>query len=156
MRMLRHPSAWVLALVAVAVLALGACGGRKPTPPLSAVVDAPLLRPGSSWTYKVTESTRPAPDMVTLTFQKDDVYKGSGVLAFAAGPETVFYDRDLNFVAVIRDGKVLREASPSFRALDFPSTSARSGWPSSRSRTTSGRSPGSRWRSAGRCRSTTW
>jgi hypothetical protein len=114
----QHWSAWVL--VAAAALALGACGGRKASPPLSAVVDAPLLRPGSSWTYKVTESTRPAPDSVTLTFQKEDVYKGAGVLAFAAGPETVFYDRDLNFVAVIRDGKVLREASPSFRAFDFP------------------------------------
>jgi hypothetical protein len=118
MRKPQHWSVWVL--VAVAALALGACGGRKSNTPLSAVVDAPLLRPGSTWTYRVTESTQPAPTTLTLTFQKEDVYKGAGVLAFAAGPETVFYDRDLNFVAVIRDGKVLREASPSFRALDFP------------------------------------
>src|SRR5919108_5891762 len=102
MRGWRSAPVWVLA--ATVALVLGGCGGRRAATPRSAVVDAPLIRPGSTWTYRVTESTRQAPDNVTLTFQKEDVYKGAGVLAFASGPETVFYDRDLNFVAVIRDG----------------------------------------------------
>lgn len=113
-------SVLVWALVGVVVIGLGACSGRRPSTPRSAVVDAPLIRPGSTWTYRVTDSAQPAPSTLTLTFQKEDVYKGAGVLAFAAGPETLFYDRDLNFVAVIRDGKVLREASPSYRSFDFP------------------------------------
>ena len=105
--------------MAIAMLALGGCG-KKPLPPLSAIVDAPYIRPGSSWTYKVEDSAWNAPQMVTLTFTKDDVYKNAGVLAFAAGNETILYDRDLNFVAVASDGRILREASPSLRSFDFP------------------------------------
>jgi hypothetical protein len=105
--------------LAIAVLAVGGCG-KKPLPPLSAIVDAPYIRPGSSWTYKVEDSTWNAPAMVTLTFMKDDVYKNAGVLAFATGNETILYDRDLNFVAVAADGRILREASPSLRSFDFP------------------------------------
>ena len=105
--------------LAIAMIALGGCG-KKPLPPLSAIVDAPYIRPGSSWTYKVEDSTWNAPQMVTLTFMKDDVYKNAGVLAFAAGSETILYDRDLNFVAVASDGRILREASPSLRSFDFP------------------------------------
>jgi hypothetical protein len=103
----------------ILVLALGGCG-KKQLPPLSAIVDAPYIRPGSSWTYKVEDSAWNAPQMVTLTFMKDDVYKNAGVLAFAAGNETLLYDRDLNFVAVANDGRILREASPSLRSFDFP------------------------------------
>jgi hypothetical protein len=103
----------------LATLALGGCG-KKPLPALSAIVDAPYIRPGSSWTYKVEDSTWNAPAMVTLTFMKDDVYKNAGVLAFAAGNETILYDRDLNFVAVAADGRIIREASPSLRSFDFP------------------------------------
>jgi hypothetical protein len=55
-----------------------------------------------------------------LTFMKDDVYKNAGVLAFATANETILYDRDLNFVAVAADGRILREASPSLRSFDFP------------------------------------
>ena len=73
--------------LAIGMLALGGCG-KKPLPPLSAIVDAPYIRPGSSWTYKVEDSAWNAPQMVTLTFMKDDVYKNAGVLAFAAGNET--------------------------------------------------------------------
>ncbi len=109
-----------LAMVALGALALGACGGRKPMPPLSAIVDAPFLRPGSSWTYKVEDSSQPAPVTLTLTFDREDTYKGTAVLSFTAGVETILYDRDLNFVAVASGGRVLREASPSFRAFDFP------------------------------------
>jgi hypothetical protein len=58
--------------------------------------------------------------MVTLTFMKDDVYKNAGVLAFGAGNETILYGRDLNFVAVASDGRIIREASPSLRSFDFP------------------------------------
>jgi hypothetical protein len=58
--------------------------------------------------------------MVTLTFMKDDEYKNAGVLAFATGNETILYDRDLNFVAVASNGRILREASPSLRSFDFP------------------------------------
>lgn len=105
--------------MAIAMIALGACG-KKPLPAQSAIVDAPYLRPGSSWTYKVEESTWNAPATVTLTFMKDDVYKNAGVLAFANGSETILYDRDLNFVAVASDGRILREASPSLRSYDFP------------------------------------
>jgi hypothetical protein len=105
--------------MAIAMIALGGCG-KKPPPPLSAIVDAPYIRPGSSWTYKVEDSAWNAPQTVTLTFMKDDVYKNSGVLAFAAGNETILYDRDLNFVAVASDGRILREASPSLRSFDFP------------------------------------
>lgn len=117
----RFPRSGPLAAVAcaVAVLALGGCG-KKPLPPLSAIVDAPYIRPGSSWTYKVEDTTWNAPAMITLTFMKDDVYKNAGVLAFATGNETILYDRDLNFVAVAADGRIIREASPSLRSFDFP------------------------------------
>lgn len=108
------------AALVLAALALAACGGRKSLPPLSAVVDTPLLRPGSSWTYRVTDSGLPQPITLTLTFDREEVYKGSGVLSFTAGQETILYDRDLNFVAVAAGGKVLREASPSYRSFDFP------------------------------------
>ena len=103
----------------IAMLALGGCG-KKPLPAQSAIVDAPYIRPGSSWTYKVEDSTWKAPATVTLTFMKDDVYKNAGVLSFATGSETILYDRDLNFVAVASDGRILREASPSLRSYDFP------------------------------------
>lgn len=114
-------NAWPVALGAIllAGLALGACG-KKPLPPLSAIVDAPYLRPGSSWTYKVEDSTWKQPVTVVLTFVRDDVYKNAGVLTFAAGPETILYDRDLNFVATLADNRVVREASPSLRSFDFP------------------------------------
>ncbi len=118
--MTRWRSGLVWVLVGVVAFVGSACGGRKPASPLSAIVDAPLLRPGSSWTYRVIDSSQAAPATLTLTFEKEDIYKGAGVLAFSAGPETLLYDRDLNFVAVLRDGKVLREASPSYRAFDFP------------------------------------
>ena len=100
-------------------LALAGCG-RKPLPPLSAIVDAPYLRPGSSWTYRVTDTTWSQPAMVTLTFMKEEVYKNAGVLSFSSGTETLLYDRDLNFVAVAGNGRILREASPSLRSFDFP------------------------------------
>ena len=111
----------VLAAVTLGIgmVALGGCG-KKPLPALSAIVDAPYIRPGSSWTYKVEDTAWNAPQMVTLTFMKDDVYKNAGVLAFGAGNETILYDRDLNFVAVAADGRIMREASPSLRSFDFP------------------------------------
>jgi hypothetical protein len=109
----------VLGTILLGGLAVGACG-RKPLPPLSAIVDAPYLRPGSSWTYKVQDTTWSQPATVVMTFVKDDVYKNAGVLAFAAGSETILYDRDLNFVAVAAEGRILREASPSLRSFDFP------------------------------------
>ncbi len=109
-----------LLLIVLALLGFGACGGRKAAPPLSAVVDAPLLRAGSSWSYRVTDTTFKEPQTLTLTFQKEDIYKNTGVLVFASGAETLYYDRDLNFVAVIQNGRVVREASPSYRAFDFP------------------------------------
>jgi len=109
---------WLLLLAAA--LGLGACGGRKVLPPLSAIVDAPLLRPGSSWTYRVTDSSLKDPYTLALAFEKEEVYKNAAVLAFTSGLETIYYDRDLNFVAVVSGGKVLREASPSYRAFDFP------------------------------------
>jgi hypothetical protein len=107
----------ILVLVALAV---AGCGGRKPLPPLSAVVDAPFLQPGSSWTYKVADSSRKEPYDLTITYEKQDVYKNQAVLAFRAEAETLYYDRDLNFVAVIANGRVLREGSPSVRSFDFP------------------------------------
>jgi hypothetical protein len=118
----RFPGSGPLAAVvlAIATIALGGCGGRKELPPLSAIVDAPYIRPGSSWTYKVEDTAWNAPQTVTLTFMKDDVYKNAGVLAFATASETILYDRDLNFVAVAADGRILREASPSLRSFDFP------------------------------------
>jgi hypothetical protein len=106
--------------LAIGMLVWGACGGKKDLPPLSAIVDAPYFRTGSTWTYKVEDSTWNAPAMVTLTFMKDDEYKNAGVLAFATGSETILYDRDLNFVAVASNGRILREASPSLRSFDFP------------------------------------
>lgn len=112
--------AQAIVLVALAALGLAACGGRKPLPPLSAIVDAPLLRAGSSWTYRVEDSTFQQPVTLTMVFDKEDTYKGSGVLSFSAGAETILYDRNLNFVAVAAGGRVLREASPSYRAFDFP------------------------------------
>ena len=105
--------------LAIGMIAWGACG-KKELPPLSAIVDAPYFRSGSSWTYKVEDSTWNAPATVTLTYMKDDVYKNTGVLAFATGSETILYDRDLNFVAVASNGRILREASPSLRSFDFP------------------------------------
>jgi hypothetical protein len=110
----------VVVTLALATIALGGCGGRKELPPLSAIVDAPYIRPGSSWTYKVEDTAWNAPQTVVLTFMKDDVYKNAGVLAFATANETILYDRDLNFVAVAADGRILREASPSLRSFDFP------------------------------------
>jgi hypothetical protein len=114
-----HRTFLVLALAAGAMV-LGACGGRKPLPPLSAIVDAPFLRPGSSWTYRVVDSTWKEPQNIVLTFEKEDLYKGTGVLVFLTGAETLYYDRSLNFVAVLSNGRVLREASPSLRSFDFP------------------------------------
>jgi hypothetical protein len=105
--------------LAIGMLAWAGCGSKE-LPPLSAIVDAPYFRAGSSWTYKVEDSTWNAPAMVTLTYMKDDEYKNSGVLAFASGNETILYDRDLNFVAVASNGRILREASPSLRSFDFP------------------------------------
>jgi hypothetical protein len=105
--------------LAIGMILWGACGS-KPLPPLSAIVDAPYFRVGSSWTYKVEDSTWNAPATVTITFMKDDEYKNAGVLAFATGSETLLYDRDLNFVAVASNGRILREASPSLRSFDFP------------------------------------
>jgi hypothetical protein len=106
-------------LVSMAAVVLGACG-KKPPPPLSAIVDAPAIRPGSSWTYRVEDSSWSAPNTLTLTFAKEDIYKGGAVLTFNAGGETLLYDRNLNFVSVSRDGRTLREATPSVRAFEFP------------------------------------
>jgi len=108
----------VIALV-LSALVLEACGDRRP-PPLSAIVDTPFFRAGSSWTYRVQDSSQPAPINLTLTFDKEDLYKSAPVLSFTAGAETLYYDRNLNFVAVIAGGRVLREASPSYRSFDFP------------------------------------
>ncbi|HSE95434.1 MAG TPA: hypothetical protein VLD61_06050 [Methylomirabilota bacterium] len=107
------------ALLALGAVALGSCG-KKPLPALSAIVDAPYLRPGSSWTYRVEDTTWPRPATVTLTFVKEDVYKNAGVLSFSSGTETILYDRDLNFVAVASNGRIIREAAPSLRSFDFP------------------------------------
>jgi hypothetical protein len=107
------------ALAALSGLALAGCGGNK-MPALSAVVDAPLLRPGSSWTYRIEDSSFNQPVTATYVFDREDVYKGGGVLSFTVGQETLLYDRDLNFVAVAAGGRILREASPSYRAFDFP------------------------------------
>jgi hypothetical protein len=110
---------WAFVTLAIGTLAWSACG-KKELPPLSAIVDAPYLRAGSSWTYKVEDSAWNAPQTITLTYMKDDEYKNAGVLAFGAGSETILYDRDLNFVAVASNGRILREASPSLRSFDFP------------------------------------
>lgn len=107
-------------LVVLALITLAGCGGRKTPPPLSAIVDAPFLRAGSTWSYRLTDTTFSQPQMLTLTFEKEDVYKNGAVLMFSAGPGTFLYDRDLNFVAELGGGRVLREASPSYRAFDFP------------------------------------
>jgi hypothetical protein len=109
----------LLTVLVLGAFALVGCG-RKPLPPLSAMVDAPFLRAGSTWTYRVEDTSFGRPASITLTFEKDDVYKGIGVLSFTAGNETLLYDRDLNFVAAAAGGKILREASPSLRAFDFP------------------------------------
>jgi hypothetical protein len=107
-------------LLLACVVALGACG-RKELPHQSAIVSAPLIRPGSTWTYRVTDTTYKQPRMMTLTFEKEDVYKNTAVLAFKTDSgEMVLYDRDLNLVAVVTGDRVLREASPSYRAFDFP------------------------------------
>jgi hypothetical protein len=107
-------------LLLAGVVALGACG-RKELPHQSAIVSAPLIRPGSTWTYRVTDTTSKQPRMMTLTFEKEDVYKNTAVLAFKTDSgEMVLYDRDLNLVAVVTGDRVLREASPSYRAFDFP------------------------------------
>jgi hypothetical protein len=69
----------------------------------------------------VTDTTYKQPRMMTLTFEKEDVYKNTAVLAFKTDSgEMVLYDRDLNLVAVVTGDRVLREASPSYRAFDFP------------------------------------
>jgi hypothetical protein len=108
-----------LLLFAVAA-AVAACGGND-LPPQSGIVSAPLIRPGSTWTYRVTDSTDKQPRMVTLTFEREDVYKNTSVLAFnSGGGETQLTDRDLNFVAAVTGDRVLREASPSNRSFDFP------------------------------------
>lgn len=107
-------------LVLLSALALTACGGKKPLPPLSAIVDAPYLRPGSSWTYKIEDTTLKAPATLTLTFEKDDVYKGIGVQVFGSRDESNLYDRNMNWVATVQGGKVVREASPSLRSFEFP------------------------------------
>jgi hypothetical protein len=109
-----------LLLVVLTLLGLGACGGRKAMPPLSAVVDAPFLRPGSTWSYRVTDSSVKEPYTLALAYEKEDVYKSIAVLAFTAGADTLYYDRSLNFVAVVSGGRVQREASPSYRSFDFP------------------------------------
>jgi hypothetical protein len=107
-------------LLLAGVVALGACG-RKELPHQSAIVSAPLIRPGSTWTYRVTDTTSKQPRMMTLTFEKEDVYKNTAVLAFKTDSgEMVLYDRDLNLVAVVTGDRVLREASPPYRAFDFP------------------------------------
>ena len=104
-----HHPGWgrIVTAVVLTALALGACG-KKPLPALSAIVDAPYLRPGSSWTYKVEDSNWKAPANVTLTYIKDDAYKNAGVLSFTSGPETLLYDRSLNFVSVAKDGRILK------------------------------------------------
>jgi len=118
--MRRTVSRWTVLLLVLATLGVGACG-RKSMPPLSGVVDAPLLRPGSSWTYRVTDTSyKENPQMLMLTFEKEDVYRNTGVLVFSAGPQTLYYDRDLNFVAAMQNGRVVREAAPSYRSFDFP------------------------------------
>jgi hypothetical protein len=80
-------------------MALAGCGGKR-MPALSAVVDAPLLRPGSTWTYRIEDTSFPQPVTTTYVFDREDVYKGAGVLSFTVGQETLLYDRDLNFIAV--------------------------------------------------------
>jgi len=108
-----------LGLILLATLALTGCG-KKPLPPLSAIVDAPYLRPGSSWTYKVEDTALKAPATLTLTFDKDDIYKGIGVQVFRSPDETNLFDRSLNWVATLQGGRVVREASPSLRMFQFP------------------------------------
>ncbi len=108
-----------LTVLVLGALALGACG-KKELPPLSAIVDVPYFQPGSSWTYRVEDTTWKEPGNVSLTFVKEDVYKNTGVLTFQSGPETLLYDRSLNFVAVEKNGRIAREASPSVRSFDFP------------------------------------
>jgi hypothetical protein len=106
-------------LVLACVTALGGCGGKE-LPPQSAIVSAPLIRVGSTWTYRVTDTSYKEPRTLTLTFEREDVYKNTSVLAFSSAGQTVLYDRDLNFVAEVTGDRVLREASPSYRAFDFP------------------------------------
>jgi hypothetical protein len=115
MRQLRLTST----LLFVCVAALGGCGG-KDLPPQAGIASAPLIRPGSTWTYQITDTTSKQPRMLTLTFEKEDVYKNTAVLAFRSADQMVLYDRDLNFVAEVTGDRVLREASPSYRAFDFP------------------------------------
>jgi len=118
---LRSTRRGVAVVLGLGLLALAGCG-KKPLPPLSAMVDAPYLRSGSTWTYRVEDTSFARPVSLTLTFDKEDVYKGIGILSFNSTPgnETLLYDRSLNFVAAASGGKVLREASPSLRAFDFP------------------------------------
>src|SRR5512145_2029915 len=106
-------------LLFACVAAVGGCGGKE-LPPQSAIVGAPLIRVGSTWTYRVTDTSYKEPRMLTLTFEREDVYKNTAVLAFSSAGQTVLYDRDLNFVAEVTGDRVLREASPSYRAFDFP------------------------------------
>ena len=107
-------------LLAATGLLLAACGGRERPPQLAAVADAPALRPGSTWTYRVEDSSESAPRMLTLTFQREDMYKGYPALVFAVGSDTLIYDRNLNFVARFANERIRREASPSYRSFDFP------------------------------------
>jgi hypothetical protein len=117
MRITRVPLTSVCLLSCL--IALGACS-KKELPHQSAIVSAPLLRPGSNWSYRVTDTVYKQPQMVTLTFDKEDIYKNTAVLAFSSAGETILYDRDLNFVAALTGDRVVREASPSYRAFDFP------------------------------------
>ena len=56
--------------------------------------------------------------------QKEGIFARHGlevqVFYTSGGGETQLTDRDLNFVAAVTGDRVLREASPSFRAFDFP------------------------------------
>ena len=63
--------------LAIGMVVWGACG-KKELPPLSAIVDAPYFRIGSSWTYKVEDSTWNAPAMVTITFMDRRALSSSG------------------------------------------------------------------------------
>ena len=106
--------------LAIGMLAWGACG-KKELP--AAVRDRGRAVPPGRLVLDLQGrglDLERAGQTITLTYMKDDEYKNAGVLAFAAGSETILYDRDLNFVAVASNGRILREASPSLRSFDFP------------------------------------
>ena len=107
--------------MAIATLGAWAGAGRSRCRLLSAIVDAPYIRPGSSWTYKVEELGLGAPRWSTLTSNEARPrVQDAGVLAFAAGNETILNNRDPNF----RGGRLptahLREASPLLRSVPLP------------------------------------